>query len=100
MSISIISVQTDLQLIAELPRRQQATHLHLAGDIANKETAAMTVIDFFQRAAAYYLHWGNHEMADLSESLIETYPDPAFLNFQTSRFIGKNTLVGVHGWYD
>lgn len=91
---------TDLQLIAELLDANQATHLHLAGDIANKETAAMTVIDFFQRQLPTTFHWGNHEMADLSESLIETYPDPAFLNFQTVALSGKTLLLGVNGWYD
>jgi putative phosphoesterase len=92
--------EADLQQILEVLEERQATHLHLAGDIANKEATALAVVSFFQKKLPTTFHWGNHEMADLSESLIETYPNPAFLNFQTVDLSENTLLLGVNGWYD
>ncbi|WP_291293299.1 metallophosphoesterase [Enterococcus sp.] len=92
--------ETELQLIAELLTANQATHLHLAGDMANKVATAKAVVAFFQKQLPTTFHWGNHEMADLPADLIETYPDPAFLNFQTVALSENTLLLGVNGWYD
>ena len=90
-----------LQLIADYLQQNQVTHLHLAGDVANKKQRLLDVVAFFQnRQVPTTFHWGNHEMVDLTEQEIEAFDDPAFLNFQTYRLSEKTLLLGINGWYD
>ncbi|WP_430610827.1 metallophosphoesterase [Enterococcus sp. DIV0876] len=89
------------QQIADYLKQQQVDHLHLAGDIANKKERALAVIGFFQgQGLSVTFHWGNHEMADLTEQDIEGFDHPAFLNFQSIALSDTHLLLGVNGWYD
>lgn len=101
LHVDINQLQTsDLELIAAYLQQEQVTHLHLAGDIANKVSRALAVVDFFQDYAQVTFNWGNHEMADLAVAEIEDFPHPAFLNNGAISLDDKTVLLGYNGWYD
>lgn len=89
-----------LEQIADQLLEQGATHLHLAGDMANKVKKALAVVDFFASYLPTTFHWGNHEMADLTEAEIENFDHPAFLNQAGTALSDDTVLVGYNGWYD
>lgn len=91
----------ELGLLADILREKQVTHLHLAGDIANKVLRALEIVAFFSgQGLPTTFNWGNHEMADLTEATIENYPHPAFLNCRSVALTEKTVLLGYNGWYD
>lgn len=101
LHVDINHIQTaDLEVIASYLQEQQVTHLHLAGDIANKVSRALAVVDFFQEYLQVTFNWGNHEMADLKAHEIEVFQHPAFLNNAAISLNEKTVLVGYNGWYD
>jgi inhibitor of KinA sporulation pathway (predicted exonuclease) len=81
--INHLSIENLAQLRNYL-KEQQISHLHLAGDTANKVDRALAVVDFFNEAMPTTFHWGNHEMADITqEQDFEDFANPFFLNFKT-----------------
>lgn len=90
----------DLEKIAGVLQAAQTTRVHFAGDTANHIHAALAVFDFFQQHWQTTFNWGNHEMADLSESGIEEFDDARFLNFRTLPLSENTVLLGMNGWYD
>lgn len=101
LHVDINHLQTkQLELIADWLLMQGVTHLHLAGDMANKVQKALAVVDFFDEYLPTTFNWGNHEMADLTEADIESYDHPAFLNLAGRELSDETVLVGYNGWYD
>lgn len=92
--------EKELLILWQCLKEKRITRLHLAGDTANKISKALAVVSFFQNKLPVTYHWGNHEMADLPETMIESYDDPAFLNFQSVELSSSKFLLGVNGWYD
>ncbi|WP_207942168.1 hypothetical protein DOK78_000770 [Enterococcus sp. DIV2402] len=98
--INHLSIENLAQLRNYL-KEQQISHLHLAGDTANKVDRALAVVDFFNEAMPTTFHWGNHEMADIAqEQDFEDFANPFFLNFKTLDLSEQKILIGVNGWYD
>lgn len=92
----------DLAVLLQILQDNGATHLHLAGDIANKVAGALAVVEFFQRGGLpTTFNWGNHEMPNLvEEAWIEQFPHLDFLNLKTFALRDDLVLLGVNGWYD
>ncbi len=75
---------------------QGVTHLHLAGDTANRHQKTLQTVAFFQEKIATTFHWGNHEMIDLTgEAEIEDFSAESFLNFRT---ISENGVL-ILSWF-
>lgn len=92
---------SEFSLLAEILQEEKITHLHFAGDLANKVDRAREVVAYFTEAGfVTTFNWGNHEMADLTEAQIEDFPAPGFLNFKTFPLSESSVLLGYNGWYD
>ncbi len=93
--------EADLTLLRHYLLAQDVTRLHLAGDIANKVDRAAQVVRFFDQQIPTTFHWGNHEMADITdEHEFEDFQAENFLNFKTVELSPAKVLLGVNGWYD
>lgn len=93
--------EPELLLLRDYLEEQEITHLHLAGDIANQADRAIQTAAFFEQRLPTTFHWGNHEMASLTnEEDFEDYREPRFLNFDTVELSSSKVLLGVNGWYD
>lgn len=80
---------------------RRVTHLHLAGDVANKVEKTLQIVAFFHQKIPTTFHWGNHEMASITvENDFEDYTQDNFLNFNTVELSDSKVLLGVNGWYD
>ncbi|MDN6663366.1 MAG: metallophosphoesterase [Tetragenococcus koreensis] len=91
----------ELYLIRDYLEKLNVTHVHFAGDVANKVAKTLEVVNFFDQKIPTTFHWGNHEMADIDvESDFEDFNDPHFLNFKTQELTKSTVLFGMNGWYD
>ncbi|GMA47918.1 hypothetical protein TMUPMC115_2185 [Tetragenococcus muriaticus PMC-11-5] len=97
----INQLNEELYVMRDYLQRQNITHLHFAGDVANKVAKALEVVHFFDQKIPTTFHWGNHEMADIQKQQnFEDFNDPHFLNFKTKELSENTLLLGVNGWYD
>ncbi len=93
--------EADLTQILNWCVQEKISHLHFAGDLANKLQTALAVVTFFDAKIPTTFHWGNHEMADIDKLAdFEHFADPRFLNFKTIELSKEKVLLGVNGWYD
>lgn len=91
----------DLTRLRDYLEEQQISRLHLAGDTANKVDRALEVVSLFNEVIPTTFHWGNHEMADITqEQDFEDFSHQQFLNFKTMALSEQKIFVGVNGWYD
>lgn len=97
----INSLDDELLILRQYLVEQKITHLHFAGDLANKVGQALTIVYYFAEKIPTTFHWGNHEMADIQQKTdFEDFPDSHFLNFKAYPLTADTLLVGVNGWYD
>jgi len=92
--------ETEWAMLVKLLLDEHINHVHLAGDIANTKQQALAFVDYLSNYFPTTFHWGNHEMADLTEGEIEHYLDPRFLNFRFFALSDTTWLLGINGWYD
>ncbi|MCM6931914.1 metallophosphoesterase [Enterococcus italicus] len=92
--------ETEWAMLVKLLLDEHINHVHLAGDIANTKQQALAFLDYLSNYFPTTFHWGNHEMADLTEGEIEHYLDPRFLNFRFFALSDTTWLLGINGWYD
>ncbi|WP_442760334.1 metallophosphoesterase [Enterococcus italicus] len=92
--------ETEWAMLVKLLLDEHINHVHLAGDIANTKQQALAFVDYLSSYFPTTFHWGNHEMADLTEGEIEHYLDPRFLNFRFFALSDTTWLLGINGWYD
>lgn len=92
--------ETEWAMLVKLLLDEHIDHVHLAGDIANTKQQAFAFLDYLSNYFPTTFHWGNHEMADLTEGEIEHYLDPRFLNFRFFALSDTTWLLGINGWYD
>lgn len=81
-------------------QEQAVSHVHIAGDIANDFQLALAFVHYLTRYFPTTFHWGNHEMASLTEVEINQFPDSQFLNEAFFPLTPDTWLLGVNGWYD
>ncbi|MCF1685835.1 metallophosphoesterase [Tetragenococcus halophilus] len=94
-------LKEELYFMRDYLESLNVTHLHFAGDVANKVDKALEVVYFFDQKINTTFHWGNHEMADIDKQTnFEDFNDPHFLNFQSKELSDSTVLLGVNGWYD
>lgn len=70
--------ETEWAMLVKLLLDEHINHVHLAGDIANTKQQALAFVDYLSNYFPTTFHWGNHEMADLTEGEIENYSDSRF----------------------
>jgi putative phosphoesterase len=93
--------ELELGMFRDFLLKQEVTHFHLAGDTANNVERAVAVVEFFNQKIPTTFHWGNHEMADITDEVnFEDFSEPHFLNFKTVDLSSEYVLLGVNGWYD
>ena len=93
--------QVALERMADYLVKEDITHLHFAGDVANTAAETLEIVEQFQQFLPTTFHWGNHEMVTLiGENEIEAYPHEDFLSFRSYPLSDEVLLVGVNGWYD
>ena len=92
--------ETEWAMLVKLLLDEHINHVHLAGDIANTKQQALAFLDYLSNYFPTTFHWGNHEMADLTEGEIEHYSDSRFLNFRFFALSDTTWLLGINGWYD
>lgn len=93
--------QVALERMADYLVKEDVTHLHFAGDVANTAAKTLETVEQFQQFLPTTFHWGNHEMVTLiGENEIEAYPHEDFLSFRSYPLSDEVLLVGVNGWYD
>ncbi|MHC5372188.1 metallophosphoesterase [Enterococcus sp. LJL120] len=92
--------EMDLTMLADVLQESGVTHLHLAGDTANKVQKVLQTVAFIeQHGITVTFNFGNHEMPDVAEQ-IEDYPDRHFLNLDYQNLNDKLVLLAFSGWYD
>jgi len=92
--------ETEWVYFIEMLTEKRVDHVHLAGDIANTKQQALAFIEYLSAYFPTTFHWGNHEMADLTETEMERFADSRFLNFRFFPLSHKTWLLGINGWYD
>lgn len=94
--------EKELGLLVEVLQAQTITHVHLAGDVANKLERVLHTVAFIEaHGIPVTYNFGNHEMPSLkTEQEIEQYPESHFLNQQTIRLNEDTVLLAFNGWYD
>ncbi|KAF1297898.1 metallophosphoesterase [Enterococcus sp. JM4C] len=94
--------EKELQQLFTILMEQEVTHLHLAGDTANRLKTCQAVLDFFNhKGLATSFIFGNHELADVTgEAMMAHYPNVHFLNERFIPLNEKKVLLGFNGWYD
>ncbi|MDN6640639.1 MAG: metallophosphoesterase [Tetragenococcus sp.] len=91
----------ELYLIRDYLEKLNVTHVHFAGDVANKVEKTLEIVSFFDQKIPTTFHWGNHEMADIGQQInFEDFNDSRFLNFKSKELTESTVLLGVNGWYD
>ncbi|MBP1041226.1 metallophosphoesterase [Vagococcus sp. BWB3-3] len=92
----------ELRQLVEVLQAKAITHVHLAGDTANKLEGLWGVVKFIEdHQISVTYNFGNHEMPDLAnEQGIEAYPDTHFLNFKSISLNASQVLLAFNGWYD
>lgn len=97
----INQLDDELYLMRDYLEKLNVTHVHFAGDVANKVDKVLEVVHFFEQKIPTTFHWGNHEMADIdNQADFEDFGDAHFLNFKTKELARSTVLLGVNGWYD
>lgn len=94
--------ELDLTLLVDVLQEAGVTHLHLAGDTANKvEKVLQTVAFIEQHGMTASFNFGNHEMPDVEpEFEIEHFSDKHFLNLAYQELNSNLVLLAFNGWYD
>ncbi|MGM0123027.1 hypothetical protein IGI37_000393 [Enterococcus sp. AZ194] len=93
--------EIELQQLVDVLLAEHVTHLHLAGDTANRLETCQKVIQFFSGSIPTTFIFGNHELADVTgEAMMAHFPDDHFLNERFVPLNEKKVLLGFTGWYD
>lgn len=94
--------EIELQQLLAILKEKQVTHLHLAGDVANRVETCQEIIEFFSSAGLPTTFvFGNHELADVSgEAMMTHFPNTHFLNERYIPLNHQTVLLGFNGWYD
>lgn len=97
----INQLDEELYLMRDYLEKLKVTHVHFAGDVANKVDKVLDIVRFFEQKIPTTFHWGNHEMADINvQTDFEDFKDSRFLNFKTRELSNSTILLGANGWYD